>query len=73
VNLGWAVVGVAAFVTIVVDLFARPPHGGPWWHLVPAFDLVYGFVGCVAIVVMSKALGKWWVQRSETYYDEGRR
>lgn len=37
----------------------------PWWHRLPAFHAVYGVVGCVLIVVVSKALGKFWLQRPE--------
>jgi len=37
----------------------------PWWHRAPAFHAVYGVVGCVLIVVVSKALGKVWLQRPE--------
>lgn len=37
----------------------------PWWHRAPAFHAVYGVVGCVLLVVVSKALGKFWLQRPE--------
>jgi hypothetical protein len=35
----------------------------------PAFDSMYGFVACVAIIVFSKLLGKLWLMRSENYYE----
>jgi hypothetical protein len=34
-------------------------------HHVPGGPALIGAVGCVAIVVVSKALGKWWLQRPE--------
>ena len=43
-------------------------HGHDWWHVLPGFDLLYGFAGCVAIVLVSKALGAVWLQRDERYY-----
>ena len=35
----------------------------------PAFGSVYGFVSCVAIIVVSKLLGKLWLMRPEKYYE----
>lgn len=60
--------GLAAAAAAAVDLFAHP-HGETWWHHVPGFDLVYGFLGCVAIVVGSKMLGRAWLQRGERFYE----
>jgi hypothetical protein len=36
-----------------------------WWHRLPAFQGAYGLLGCLAIIVVSKALGKAWLQRPE--------
>jgi hypothetical protein len=68
----WTVAGAVALVTIVADLLAPPDHAGSWWQTMPAFDLVYGFAGCVATIGMAKLLGTWWVQRPEDYYHEDR-
>ena len=35
----------------------------------PAWGSLYGFVSCVAIIVVSKILGKLWLMRPEDYYD----
>ena len=61
-------IGAAAAGTLALDLLADP-HGEAWWHHLPGFDLVYGFVGCAAIVIGSKALGKAWLQRRERFYE----
>lgn len=53
---------------VAVD-FLGHPHGETWWHHMPGFDLVYGAVGCMAIVIVSKALGKVWLQRRERHYE----
>jgi hypothetical protein len=47
-------------------------HALYWWHAVPGFDLFYGLLGCVAIVLISKAAGKWFLQRPQDYYGEER-
>ena len=35
----------------------------------PAFGSLYGFFSCVAIILISKFLGKLWLLRSETFYE----
>jgi hypothetical protein len=35
----------------------------------PAWGSIYGFVSCVAIIVVSKLIGKRWLARREDYYD----
>ena len=35
---------------------------------IPPWGSVYGFVSCVAIILVSKAIGKVWLMRPEDYY-----
>jgi hypothetical protein len=35
----------------------------------PAWGSAYGFVSCVAIIVVSKLIGKLWLMRREDHYD----
>ena len=61
--------GAALGLLLVVADLATPAHGSGW-HGWPGFGLIYGLVACVTIVVVSKALGKAGIQRSEDFYDE---
>ena len=61
-------IGAAAASTFALDRLAQP-HGETWWHQLAGFDLIYGFLGCAAIVIGSKALGKAWLQRRERFYE----
>ena len=64
--------GLFGVLLVVVELMpVHEAHGDHWWHHVPGFDLGYGFVGCVAIVLISKKLGAVWLQRPETFYEDG--
>lgn len=65
----WAMVVLVALAVSLADLLGHP-HGETWWHHVPGFDLVYGLVGCLAIVVGSKALGKLGLQRPERFHEK---
>ena len=35
----------------------------------PAWGSFYGLISCVAIIVVSKLIGKLWLMRREDYYD----
>ena len=40
------------------------------WHKMPGFELVYGFIGCIVIIIVSKLIGQIWLQKKEDYYPE---
>jgi len=66
----WFYVSLAAvaLAEIVVLLVFHEEHHLPFesW---PAFGSLYGLASCVAIIVVSKFLGKVWLMRREDYYD----
>ena len=39
------------------------------WENIPAFYAIYGFVGCVILVLIAKEMRKF-LMRGEDYYDE---
>lgn len=47
--------------------YAEPAHF--WFEDLPAWGSLYGLASCVAIIVVSKLLGKLWLTRPEHYYD----
>lgn len=66
---------IILYFLTVLSLFAefgtRSPAAGHWWNSLPGFYLIFGFAGCIAIILISKALGKKFLQRKEDYYDAG--
>jgi hypothetical protein len=65
----WSIALTVALVISVVMSFVGPSKEAKFLWDVKAFFAVYGFVGCVAIIFVSKWLGRYWLQRSEDYYD----
>ncbi|MDK2822322.1 MAG: hypothetical protein PWQ67_2258 [Clostridia bacterium] len=63
--------GIITVVFILLDLFFVHHHVKYWWHGFIGFDTIYGFIGCVAIIVISKKLGKLFIQRDEEFYGGG--
>ena len=56
-------------VSIVIGLFIPHEQVHFWWEKIPAFDAIFGFLGCIVIVLGSKALGHHGIQKDEDYYD----
>jgi hypothetical protein len=58
-------------LTVILEIVYRH-HGHPhfWWQATPMFDLIYGFAGCVVMVLVSKWLAHAWLYRQESYYGD---
>lgn len=66
----YVVLALIALAEIVLPrvLDAGHPHFG--FEAIPAWGSLYGLVSCVAIIVVSKLIGKAWLMRPEDYYDD---
>ena len=63
---------VLAVIVLAEVVLPRVFHGGHShfeFEAIPAFGSLYGLVSCVAIIVISKFLGKVWLMRREDHYD----
>lgn len=63
--------GAVLVLSILIELLFVHHHVHYWWHAFVGFDIIYGFLGCVAIIVVSKFLGKAFIQKKEDYYGGG--
>lgn len=67
----WFYVGLGV-VAILEFMLPHLFHGGEShfaFENFPAWGSLYGFISCVAIIVVSKIIGKLWLMRRENYYD----
>ncbi len=58
---------------ILCDILIKLPHlksDEPWFEKLPGFWSVFGFIGCVLIIVLSKWYGHEGIMTREDYYDE---
>lgn len=60
---------ISLVLCIMVGFFIQPDHTIFWWEEIPVFYAIYGFIGCVLIVIVSKELGHHLLQREEDYYE----
>lgn len=57
-------------LTVVLDLFIPRDYVHFFWDDIPGFSAVYGFISCILIIIVSKALGHYGLSRPENYYDD---
>lgn len=66
----YAILGLIALAEIVLPLVFGAGHPHFAFETIPAWGSLYGLFSCIAIIVVSKLLGKAWLMRSEDHYDE---
>jgi uncharacterized membrane protein len=68
----WFYIGLAALLLaeIVLPLLFHGGHPHFAFERFPAWGSLYGFVSCVAIILVSKFIGKLWLMRPEDHYGE---
>ncbi len=68
----WLVVFITVLVIFVLlDLLLESgdsPAAFAWFRLAGFFSL-FGFIGCLVLILVAKLLGHYWLQRKEDYYD----
>ncbi len=67
----WCYFGLALVVLaeIVLPLLFHGSHHHFSFESLPAWGSLYGLISCIAIIVVSKLIGKAWLMRREDYYD----
>ena len=61
---------VLALLILLDALFVNKEHAHTGPEHLPAFWSVFGFVGCVLIILLSKWFGHAGIMTREDYYDE---
>lgn len=68
-TLRWIMIGILVML-VVLDVLIPAKYERFPWDGIGGFGAVYGFVSCVLIIVVSKALGYALLYRDENYYDD---
>lgn len=66
---GYAALAVIAGAEIVLPLIFGHGESHFSFEDFPAWGSLYGFGSCVAIIIVSKIIGKLFLMRREDYYD----
>ena len=63
--------GAVLILSILFEVLFVHHHVYYWWHGLIGFDVLYGFLGGLVLIMLAKGLGKLFVQKHEGYYDGG--
>ncbi len=69
VRLGLAVLALLVVMDAIPGLIDKE-HAHTATERFPGFWAVFGFVGCVVLIILSKAFGHAGIMQREDYYDE---
>ncbi len=68
----WSLLALVTLATVLLSIFG-PAHPHPhWWDRIPLFYAAFGFLGCLFLILVSKGLGKAFLQKKESYYEHHR-
>jgi hypothetical protein len=59
------------FLSLALQIFheAGDAHHTAWWEKIPGFFILFGFLGCLALIVLALGLGAF-LRKSQRYYDD---
>lgn len=70
----WQIISLifAITLTFISEFFIShdPSHKDFWWSNIPFFWALFGFVGCILLILLAKYFLIKIVHRKESYYDE---
>ena len=62
-------VAVVLALSAVAEMCGVHMHGAHWWPLPFGYNIFFGFVGCWALIIVSKLIMAPILQRDEDYYE----
>ena len=65
----YLLLGAGMAVMVVVEVLFAHPHYHMIWNRVPGFDLLIGFAGAWALILLAKVVMAKILQRDENYYE----
>ena len=69
-RLFYVALALVALAEIVLPLVLGGGHPHFSFESFPAWGSLYGLISCVAIIAISKLIGKVWLMRPEDHYDD---
>lgn len=65
----WIALGIITLISLVLEFVFLADYDSHWWNAIPGFYIIFGFVGCYALIYFAKWIGKLFILREEDYYD----
>jgi hypothetical protein len=68
----WYLVGLVGLVVLdaIPAIVDKEHHVHSWIEKLPGFWALFGLLGCVLLIILSKAFGHMGIMKREDYYDD---
>ena len=61
---------ILGLLVLLDALFVSKEHAHTWIEHIPGFWALFGLLGCMILIILSKAFGHLGIMTREDYYDE---
>ncbi|MCK9363864.1 MAG: hypothetical protein M0P74_09755 [Syntrophales bacterium] len=68
-KLRWTLLVICGALSIAGGFIATGEEAHGWWSAIPGFFALFGFLGCLLLIVFSKFIGRLFLYKREDYYD----
>ncbi len=65
----YIIVAVVLVLSAIAEMCGIQMHAAHWWPLPFGYNIFFGFVGCWALIIVSKMIMAPLLQRDEDYYE----
>ena len=65
----YLLLAVIMVIMVIIEVLFAHPHYHMIWNMVPGFDLLIGFAGAWALILLAKVAMAKLLQRDEDYYE----
>lgn len=65
----WIALTILTLASLILEFTVLSGYDTHWWNAIPGFYIIWGFLGSVTIIYVSKWLGKLFIYKDEQYYD----
>lgn len=65
----YLLLAVIMVIMVIIEVLFAHPHYHMIWNRVPGFDLLIGFAGAWALILLAKVVMAKILQRDENYYE----
>ncbi len=62
--------GLSIICVCILGFLFPCEHPHYFWQKIPIFDAIFGFIGCIVLILFSKGIGHHFLQREENYYED---
>ncbi|MFC1967867.1 hypothetical protein ACFLVX_00540 [Chloroflexota bacterium] len=71
-HLWFLTFAIMLIISVAVDFWLQASGATTehWWTRIPGFFALFGFTGCIALIIVAKLAAHHWLQRKEDYYNK---